>query len=503
MLHSRHCLVNTARFWAWAAVPWLVGCLFTVELGEPAQVPPRLVPNCVTWPVEGPLVLGPTVVGRAVQAVVVVANCFEVDQDVTITLEQTGDAWSLLNAEGQPLPATHPVPAALALAVTVQFLPLQPGETNGLVRIRVGPMEVTALVMGNALEIPEVPPLLDCSQGVPRVISGDLVLGPDTDVLRPQTALALHGIGPAECFEVLGDVLVLGTGLQNLDVLGGLVGVGQDLLLGHGLGGNAQLLGVDGLANLTRVGRHLVVRDNGMLRNVDGLLGLRTVGADVWVENNRSLSDLAGLHQLTRIPGSLEVRNNRRIRSLRGLGHVTQVGGDVRITGNLVLPNVDGLSGLTELPGNLSISFNEALKTLQGLEQLSAVTTYVGIQGNPRLASLEGLRNLRTTRQLVVTQNPALSRLDDLAQLEQVDLLVVSFLDQLRSLSGLANLAAVSRDLIVEGNAVLRDLDLPALTRVGNMLAVRDNPLLPSTAAQDLADRVNPAATDIRNNGAP
>lgn len=486
---------------------WAAACDVTVDLGElPAPEPLRLE-GCITLTPQTALSMGPTVVGRPVQTTLLITNCRAVAAPVAVRVEGGGGggAFALALPSGEPWPGALELSGGGQLTLLLAFVPVVPGGAAARVLVDVGNglERAERVVEGTGLGAPVVVPRVDCTGGAVRVVEGSLVLGPGTDVRAPQTALALRGINPRDCFEVTQDVVVLGTDLPDLEVLGGLVGVGRDLQVGHPLGGNPLLRNVDGLANLRRVDGTLQVLDNATLRTVDGLLAVRRVGANVLVQGNPALLDVAGMASVTEVVGDVTVQSNRRLRNLSGLAGLTTIGGALRITGNLFLSDIQGLGALRSVGGTLSVSFNDTLKTLEGLTGLTEVGTYLGIQGNASLASLSGLDGVLRAGDVVVSQNPSLLDVSGLKALRSATLLVVSGNARLGELRGLSALTDVERDLIIEDNAALVGLGLGALTEVGNLLVIRSNPRLPTSVAQALAAQVEPLVTDIRNNGGP
>ncbi|MEW5853747.1 MAG: hypothetical protein AB2A00_33540, partial [Myxococcota bacterium] len=252
-------------------------CSFTVELGEAPVPPPQRIDGCTALTPGGPLELGAQVVGRPVYRTVVVRNCVDAQRPFVPRVQGDRDTWMVFDDEGAAAVERALYPGE-EISLTVQFLAPRAGDVVATLWAEFPDEQVPLVMTGTGREGPDLTPRLDCSVDA-RVVPSSLVLGPETDPQHPETSLALHGVQPGECFEVTGDVVILGTPLLDLDVLGGLRRVGGRLLIGHELGGNQALQQVDALANLVQVGGELVIRDNPALRTVDGLLNLAQVGA--------------------------------------------------------------------------------------------------------------------------------------------------------------------------------------------------------------------------------
>jgi hypothetical protein len=120
----------------------------------------------------------------------------------------------------------------------------------------------------------------DCDDLDPRawrhggLWQGDVVVGPDTDLCDSYCTL-----------DVLGDITVEYTTLQDLSALWCITSVGDDLWIES----NPDLESLAGLEQLTHVGDEMTVASNAMLADLLPLANLDSVADDLEIRsNNRS-----------------------------------------------------------------------------------------------------------------------------------------------------------------------------------------------------------------------
>ena len=147
-------------------------------------------------------------------------------------------------------------------------------------------------------------------------------------------------------------------------------------------------------------------------------------------------------------------------------------------------PNIPGMMRLCDLqppqypsekPGPFTHRFlgrdrkkSASLASLEGLDSLYSVGSRLFIGRNPALTDLEGLNNLTSVWGLTISDNQSLTRLE-----------------------GLEGLTSVESRLFIGQNPALTSLEgLNNLTSVGGDLSIVDNPVLPTSSAQALADRL-------------
>lgn len=118
------------------------------------------------------------------------------------------------------------------------------------------------------------------------------------------------------------------------------------------------------------------------INSLEGLSQLTSVGRFMHIYTNDSLPDLTGLHNLTFINGDLIIGTmlygaycgNDSLRDLTGLNSLEYINGRLVILGNEQLENLSGLESLGFINGSISIQANNLLSSLQGLENISAAS---------------------------------------------------------------------------------------------------------------------------------
>jgi hypothetical protein len=134
--------------------------------------------------------------------------------------------------------------------------------------------------------------------------------------------------------------------------------------------------------------------------------------------------------------------------------------------------------GRVETSGGLLIFSNSSLPDLTGLRSLRSPGD-IWIDGNEGLTSLAGLEAIRTSGSLLVTHNA------DLA-----------------NLSGLDNLEEVDGYLTIEENDRLSTVGaLSQVDYVGLNMTITDNPVLPTSDAEALADAIDTIEGSVNISG--
>ena len=192
------------------------------------------------------------------------------------------------------------------------------------------------------------------------------------------------------CTTVIGNLIIAGSDITNLDGLLSLNSVGGELRIQS----NTILTNVDGLSSLNGVGARLIIFENNSLTNVDGLLSLNSVGGDLEIGNNDKLINVDGLSSLNSVGGRLSISSNDRLINVDGLSSLNSVGGNLNIAENIRLGNVDGLSSLNSVGGGVLINSNNRLENVDGLSSLNRVEGNLIISSNIRLFICCGLHPL-------------------------------------------------------------------------------------------------------------
>jgi hypothetical protein len=241
-------------------------------------------------------------------------------------------------------------------------------------------------------------------------------------------------------------------------------------------------MNLDGLSGVSGAGV-LKIRGNPSLQNLRGLSSIAIIEeyGSIVVQDNDALTDLDGL-QKTVYPKEIIIQDNASLESLYGLEGLTQLDVTLQLSGNPVLTSIESLANLTGTIERLIIEDNASLENLVGLAGVTEVKWKLQLSGNPKLASLESLANLTNT----------------------LGYLVIEDNDALESLAEISGVTVIGQegdggDLIIRGNGALTSLNgLENLTNIvpdtsgfyrGN-LYIQDNPLLPTSEAEALRDRL-------------
>jgi hypothetical protein len=242
------------------------------------------------------------------------------------------------------------------------------------------------------------------------------------------------------CTEILGNVVIIGYELTNLNGLNAITSFGGELNLVQSL-----LINLEGLDNLISIGGSLVLDHNVVLSTVSGLEGLTSIGGCLCIGSSQG---------------------NPMLNSLAALQNLSNVGYGVYIYDNSSLADLTGLSGLTTIGGSMGIMSNETLNSLSGLDNLTQIELSLYIFNNPVLTSLTGLENLSSTHGLEIGGNSNLTSLNSLANLLSIgggNLIIGAGQfsggnPSLTSLEGLDNINAASIGILkIIGNDTLSD----------------------------------------------
>jgi hypothetical protein len=164
-------------------------------------------------------------------------------------------------------------------------------------------------------------PEFDC-EGV------DGVLEANANIMSAADLVQLEGIR-----EVTRSIVISQTELENLDALGCIETVGENL----------QIFG------------------NESLTNIDGLVNVKAIGENFIFTENHALVDFDGLQRLPKVDGSFSLNKNDGLTQISGFDSLVGIEGDVTIRDNGVLLNIDGLKSLRVVNGVLAITANPML----------------------------------------------------------------------------------------------------------------------------------------------
>ncbi|HOY06306.1 MAG TPA: hypothetical protein PLO67_12940 [Saprospiraceae bacterium] len=338
------------------------------------------------------------------------------------------------------------------------------------------------------------------------------------------------------CREILGDAVVHGPGITNLDSLKILTALGKRLTIE-----TTNLTTLKGLENVDSIGGLITVSNNAVLSFclVEGLCRQLDVSPDsVSIGNNaqgcgspvevKAECDLPPGHCLvngivfysqaqvdhfssnypgcTTIEGFVQV-TGAGISALDSLQVLTELGGGIQISGtmltslnglenltnaatlsiyeNPVLTSLESLAGVTSLPSELAVYGNDVLPNLAGLEHLTTIGGSLYIGNNLSLSSLGSLNSLTAVgSDLEIISNNALPNLTGLNNLTSIgNALFINNMPQIIDLSGLDNLSTIGEALlVVENNALTGLSGLDNLSSV-HSIYILANPVLTSLSS--------------------
>jgi hypothetical protein len=306
------------------------------------------------------------------------------------------------------------------------------------------------------------------------------------------------------CTEIEGNVTIgileVGSDINNLDGLNGLISIGGDLVILW----NYQLENLIGLDNIISIGGNLIITENYVLNSLTGLENVSSVGGDIEIINNEYLGGVAGLTNLTTISGGLHIYGNS-LQSLWGFHNLISIGEDLHIWYTSSLNNLNGLENITSLNGSLSLSLNTSLNDLSALGNITSVGGDLSIGSCDGLDHLTGLENITNVGGLQISNNNYLTDLSGLNNLTSVGGdLWIAYNDELHSLIELQNLASIGGGIWIGENYVLSNLfGLENIdpNSVSN-LTIYENPNLSDCDVQSVCEYlVSPNGTvDIHDN---
>jgi hypothetical protein len=179
---------------------------------------------------------------------------------------------------------------------------------------------------------------------------------------------------------------------------------------------STHIVNLAGLEGLTYIPGDVNISHNGRLTNFSGLDNIAFIGGTLDIGElagvpNYSLESLNGLNNLTGIGKNLSIFTNEALKSLAGLNNLSSIGGDVTIIENDSLVSLSGLESLVSIQGDLRIYENNALASLLALYSLNTINGTLLITDNPSLYSLHGLDNINagSISNLTIRVNPLLS----------------------------------------------------------------------------------------------
>lgn len=201
------------------------------------------------------------------------------------------------------------------------------------------------------------------------------------------------------------------TGLENLEVVGGTLAIGNYM---------ENLTDISALSNL-KACKGISLSE----------IGVSTLSAFSNITEIERLQ-IGRLHQITSLEGlnnlatvnEISIGNNEKLENIDALMNINEVSGYIALSDNSALTSLSGLSNLTTVKGYFNIGFLPALRNLQGLENLTSVVDGLAIGGSDptkkMLDSLEGLDNFSYSESTVTVQNTNITNVDALRNLNSV-----------------------------------------------------------------------------------
>jgi len=254
------------------------------------------------------------------------------------------------------------------------------------------------------------------------------------------------------CFQLEGDVIVVGDDIISLV----------------------------GLSEITSIGGTFLLTNNS-LQNLNGLENLVTVNSSLIISQNHFLTDLSGLDNLVYIGGDMDIVMNSNLMNISGLESISAIGGNLEIDANSSLINLSGLNNLTSVGIDVMIEDNDSLTSLSGLENLTSITEDLWLINNYSLTSLAGLNNLTSIGEsLYIASNSALSELTSLINLTSAGQITIHINSVLTSLEGLDNITPNSINyLVIDYNSSLSSCEVASvcdyLVSPGGSITINDN----------------------------
>lgn len=285
---------------------------------------------------------------------------------------------------------------------------------------------------------------------------------------------AFHTNNP-NCTSIVGDLLISGADITNLDSLTYLTSFAGALRIEE----NPNLTTLSGLQNATSIAGDLKIKINNSLTNIEALSGLTSVGYNIEVILNPSLTNLKGLDQIQAIESALIIGDNQSLQSLTGLENIKSVQRSMWIGLNPNLSDITALNQLTTIGDSLQFKNLPTLNSLAGLSNLTTVGGKITLQ-DLAVSNFTGLEKLQSIDTLIIWYNKGLTSLAGLSNLTQVNgFLSILFNDDLVDLQGLEKLEMVNGYLEINYNAKLTSLQgLNKLNQVNGFLSIMSNETL-------------------------
>ena len=252
------------------------------------------------------------------------------------------------------------------------------------------------------------------------------------------------------CTQILGDLLVTGDGITNLNGFSGVTSIDGSLQIFQ-----TGVSNMTGLGALTKIGQDLSVMMCPSLTSLSGLSSLTEITAQLTV-GETPLTNLSGMPLLTKL-GSIFLNANQSIVNFTGLSGLTSIPGWIYLTYNPQLADMTGLGNLT------SVGQITAIGSLQSFAGLTSLKTITGsLEVLTFLRSFNGLDSLETIGGTFELRTPGSFFLADMSGLNSLKSIggdfVIANTDYLMSLNGLQKLTSVAGKISFDNNEGLQSL---------------------------------------------
>ncbi len=283
-----------------------------------------------------------------------------------------------------------------------------------------------------------------------RIIRGSLIILENKNLLNLNGLHSLSRIG--QTLSINGnDVLKSIAELENI----------SSLYASLEIKSNNNLLSLNGLHNLNSIGDNLIISHNDGLQKIQSLSKLENVIGGLEIIENQNLESLNGLNNIKYVQEEFVISSNQSIKNLVGIESLTELRDDLIISDNSQLVTTSGIKGLKIVKGDVHINDNTSLKDVNGFEKLSSVLRGLHIYNNPLLKELSGLNGLKFLfSTLYIHNNPSLIDLMGLLNLDnEIFDLTISNNDSLIDFRGISNIREVKSDVRIINNNLIKTLD--------------------------------------------
>ena len=310
--------------------------------------------------------------------------------------------------------------------------------------------------------------ILVCLSLFVAMVSHSQTCLPEGITFTTQSQVDSFQINYPGCAEIEGDVIIEGSGINNLSPLIVITNIEGFLQIGSYDVGNNSLKDLTGFDSLVSIGSDLIIVSNQRLNNLSGLRGITSIAGYLRILGNDSLENLIGLENISNVGGYFHIWYNDNLYNTSGLESLIVVEGGFSIVVNNKLKNLVGLENLVSIGGEFYLWYNDSLDCFAGLENLDSIHGNFNVSDNLNLTSLSGLNNLTSIGEWVN----------------------ISGNYMLENLSGMQNLTSIGGDLSIRGNSnlvSLLGLDNINHNTISN-LSIKNNAILTTCEAQSVCD---------------